>query len=106
MRGNDKSNYIAIRGAAILSNGISIQYSKGSLHNSNSFTWFNEMIEIELHYLIPRRFPESSPLAQGCVFDILKVFIKRAAGVAGKVLCFVIVSLPMFFHLKLHILNS
>ena len=61
---------------------------------------------IELQDLIPRRFLESSPLAQGCVFDILKVFIKRAAGVAGKVLCFVIVSLPMFFHLKLHILNS
>lgn len=55
---------------------------------------------IELHYLIPRRFLESSPFAQGCVFDILKVFIKRAAGVAGKILCFVIVSLPMFFHLK------
>ena len=54
---------------------------------------------------IPRRFLESSPLAQGCVLYILKVFIKRAARVAGKVLCFVIVPLPVFFHLKLHILN-
>ena len=72
------------------------------LHNSNSFTWFNGMIEL---LNIPRRFLESSPLAQGCVLYILKVFIKRAARVAGKVLCFVIVPLPVFFHLKLHILN-